>query len=424
MEIGKGTMKMTQGNAKGRGASAGTNFSAGLSDEEAQRRERLERAMEILDTADRYRIRPEAEPMPLKPTLSVDEICRRAGEHVVGRQKELRVLAEYFAMWAQRRELLLKGVDREDLPTCKSLFIAGPTASSKTYLVRTVCKVMGYRYVPTSLASLTGTGWRGVSVGDILAEAASWQVEHPGQVQVLFWDEADKHRVNEQREGGITFNPACDLLKVLDAETGTYNATGTGDASPKAGLLNLDDCVFVFAGAFSDIEELVVRPRLRRQAKSGYGLLANDSARDVARLDADDLRRELQPEDLVEWGILAELCGRSGYLLSLTALSEDELRRIVNDSPHSLERRNNLLMREGVKLSIDDQAALGLARRARSSSLGARMLDNLLQPAVAHAMTVSADCPEVAYIRIVWDEEAQCPQCVFANAHGRVLEVA
>lgn len=383
---------------------------------EEERRERMDRALALIDEA---RGRGEAPMLPEAGSggqlPTAEEVCKEVGEVAVGRDAVIRRLAEFFLLFAYVRDLILKGVDRDLLPSIRSLFLVGPTASSKTFLIRLVCKALGWHCRFISMASLTGTGWRGTSVSDTLRDAADWQVANPGRIQVLFFDEADKHKVRERGED--TFNPAIDLLSVLnrDSADGIYRgSTSTGDCS-RGFELNLDDVAFVFAGAFSGIEEKVLRPRTRREAGSGYGLLADVAAREAALLDEDSLRLALQPEDLVEWGILTELVGRASYVISMTALSEDDLRRIVNDSPRSLERRNALLMRDGVSFRIDDSAAIGMARRARESGLGARILDSMLQPVVAHAAVAVRQDADIESVLVTWDEEKKMPTCSFSR---------
>ena len=391
---------------------------------EKERRERMEHALAMVEEASA----PPPEDNPDadgtgRPTI--EEVCAKVGEIAIGRDREIRLIAEYFLLWAERRALVLKGIDRDLLPALRFLFLVGPTASSKTLLIRLISKIMKYRYVAVSLAALSGEGWRGVGVSDVLREAADWQAKNPGKVQVIFFDEADKHRVMERRLDEATFNPATALLSVLncDSDDGLYH----GSASTPNGTfdfeLNLDDVIFAFAGAFSGIEEQVLRPSLRRRAGCGYGALADPAAREAALLDDDSLRLALEPEHVVEWGILAELVGRASYVISMTALSEDVLRRIVNDSPHSLQNRNALLMPDGFDFRIDDSAALRMARRARESGLGARILDGLLQPVVAHIVSAVQSNEAIASALVTWDEAAGALACRFASVDGCALEV-
>ena len=388
---------------------------------EEDRLERMDRALTLIDEAQTPAEADRAFGTADDASLpSLNELCREVDERAVGRSGVIRQLAEFFLLFAYVRDLILKGVARDSLPSLRSLFLVGPTASSKTFLIRLMSKALGWRYVPVSMASLTGTGWRGLSVSEVLRGVASWQEKNPGQIQVILFDEADKHRVRHTRPGEETFNPANDLLCVLncDSEDGIYYGSAATGESTREFELNLNDVIFVFAGAFSGIEEKVLRPRMRKEAGSGYGLLADSAAREAALLDDDALRLALQPEDLVEWGILAELVGRASYVISMPALSEDDLRRIVNDSPHSLERRSTLLMRDGVSFKIDDAAALGMARRARESGLGARILDSMLQPVVAHAVAVVRQDDAVESVLVTWDNEEERLTCRFSRGAG------
>ena len=381
---------------------------------EAESRRRMEYALKLLDGADGLAVFAN----DACRTISVEEVCEEVALHMVGRTEETRQVVEFLRMRERIRQLIVSGCPREELPACKSMMLVGPTASSKSYLMSCVAKAMRYHYVSVSLASLTGVGWKGRSIEDVLCAIGRYQKENAGRMTLLMLDECDKHRfVEGSRSDEMTANPAVDLLKILDNESGVHHGLSEGADY----YVNLDDLIVVFAGAYQYIPE-IVRRRLAASAGSGCGFLVSGEASDIVAMDDDALRSCVSHEDLVAYGLISELVGRAGYLCLLPSLTEEELRRIVNDHPNSLEARSQRLMRTGVTLTISDEAALAMARRARKSSLGARMIENMAQPVIAHAVAVAYACKSVAAIQIGWNAVAEELVCDFVDVEGCALE--
>ena len=168
-------------------------------------------------------------------------------------------------------------------------------------------------------------------------------------------------------------------MKVLDA--GIYS--GQGDSKDGRFSFDTSRCIFIFAGAFTGIER-IVRKRLEAENPS-YGFVSCDASSSVAHLSEAELRRLVEPKDLVTWGLYVEFLGRITSIHSMDALGEDAMRLIVKGSKHSLENRFSLLFPDGTDFEIDDSATASVVQRALDTGLGARQLESLIAPLAAEA---------------------------------------
>ncbi|MDO4289988.1 MAG: AAA family ATPase [Eggerthellaceae bacterium] len=312
----------------------------------------------------------------------LEKIVAEVEEKVVGQRDQIRRIVEYFCLWIDRRQRIREGVDESELPRLSSIMLMGPTASGKTYILRTVCKAMGLPLTVVSSTTLTGTGWRGSSVESELLPVARTQEENPDAVQVVLFDEFDKMRIDRRTEreyGGFNAQPS--MLKLLDG--GIYHAH---DENTRVSYdLDTSGVLFLFAGAFSGLGKRFVAPRLRKETYATGG--THDEAISAVAYSDDEnlLRTQAKTIDLLHWGILSELTGRIGMIVPLPALTEEQLIDVVNNSRCSLQNRFAAVMPPRVDFRIDDDAAHLLAQRAIASNLGARALESEIVTYVSHA---------------------------------------
>lgn len=320
---------------------------------------------------------------------------------VVGQQSQIIAIVEYIMLWLERCRAICEGVHAAEVPRLSSLLLIGPTASGKTYVLKTICETMGLPLTVVNAALLTGSGWRGASVENELFAIAKKQDADPDGIQVVLFDEFDKLRASVRTEAD-GFNAQPDLLKALDG--GIYR--GVADDSDRTPYeLDVDRVLFLFAGAFTGLGKRFVAPRLRKQLYA----VGNDPDEDLERIayseDENLLREQAGPEDLIHWGIIPEFTGRIGSIVSLPALTEDEMVAIVNSSPRSVQNRFARLMPEGIAFVIEDDAARLIAARALESGLGARCLESIVAPhAAAAARRCKADCSLTRASIIVGDD--------------------
>lgn len=355
-------------------------------------------------------------------SVTADDIVEACKKYVVGQEDELRRVAEYACLWLARYFAQESGTPESDLPTLNALHLIGSTASGKTFICRQVFhEYLGFNYHHTSTASITGEGWKGASISNVLRQAAKDQSKLKSEISVLFWDEIDKHTQRNSRSAEPSFNPLTDLLVPLE-KTGAYAIPDQYGDSDEPDLLDTNRCIWVFAGAYEGIGERVVRKRLMDEASETYGLLADAEVKDIADMDEEELRERVTIDDLIEYGMLPEFLGRASYIVALKSLRQDDIARIVCGTPHSLEQRYGMLMPKGVKLQVTDSAARHIAQRAIDSSLGARMTNSMLAPMIARLAERARKDERAECVRVDFARQENRPEGLLLDETGLVLE--
>ena len=306
-------------------------------------------------------------------------ILRRLNRRIIGQEDFVSSLLEQTMLNIRRIRLIAQGADERTLPHLAPLFVIGSTASGKSFAIETFFKELDIELVTINAASLTGSGYYGNSLDDELSRIADL-LALPLKPVAILWDEFDKMVGASNSDS----NPQNEILKFLEGNSyrGAYQHDKRRNEETYF-TLDTSLVINVFAGAFSGIED-IVRTRLRRQNNSiGFG--SGPTARATNDLSRAELRSQVTPADLESWGMLSELCGRLGAVLSIPALDKRSLKRIVCNSENSLQERYGSLLPGRAKLVITDGAASWLAGYALNSKLGARALDHEVSALVAHA---------------------------------------
>lgn len=330
-----------------------------------------------------------------------ESVLANVEDKVVGQREQIRQIVEYLCLWFARYSAIVKGVEEDSLPRLSSQLLLGPTASGKTYIVRTLCDALSLPLTVVNSSALTGAGWRGMSIDSVLYGVAKEQIANPDGVQVVLFDEFDKVRLDQRtQQECASFNVQPDLLKVL--EGGIYH----GEADDHTVFeLDTNKVIFLLAGAFTGLGKRYVAPRLRKEAFS-FGEVEDSKLSEIAYSEDEDLlRTQVAVVDFLHWGIMSELTGRIGSIVALPALTEDQMVDIVNNSTRSLQNRFSALMPAQVNLVIDDDAARKLAKDAIDSGLGARALEGSVAPLIAHATRECYADASVLQVVITLDDE-------------------
>lgn len=296
-----------------------------------------------------------------------DEVLEECHRYVVGQDDVVREVVGLVYACLQRMEARLRGVDDLDLPRACAFMLAGTTASGKSFIMKVVSKVLGIELVSIDCSGITGVGWVGDSVSSELRRVAGVLDRAGGRPVLAFWDEADK-LVRTTKEGGRSFDSQGNFLKLLDGGPLSLPPEGQGQREV---TLDAGRVLNVFAGAFNGIEDTV-----RRRLLSGGLRLAGGGAAPGLQT-SDELRAQMNLQDLVSWGFMPEFVGRFGAVVSVPTLSRESLRLIVKGSERSLERRVSNLLGTGRAFVITDAAADEIAREAHESGLGARRIDQV-----------------------------------------------
>jgi ATP-dependent protease Clp ATPase subunit len=311
-------------------------------------------------------------------TLEPGAVAGRVKGRVLGQDEWVDSIARFAYQQAFRGYLLDSGEDPAGLPNLGVMLGMGPTASGKTFAVKSYCEETGIRCIYQSCATLTGSGWNGEDLDETLARAAAAQEEADGLPVMVVFDEADKLRMDE-RSDHQSFNAMKDFLAPLDG--GIYH--GQADSHCPSFDVDMDLLVIVFLGAFTGIEDIV---RRRLAGRGSFGLVSAGDGADASGLDVAGLRSQVTIQDLIEWGLMPEFCGRIGDIRNIPAIGEETLAHIAR----SVAGRCANVMPRGCGFGITSAAATLLARLAVRSGLGARFVNTTLNGLHAEALARAA----------------------------------
>ena len=327
----------------------------------------------------------------LRPSAVAERVC----EKVLGQDEGCRKMVSAFMLMRERCMMLRRGTDSDDLPNIRGMLIMGSTASGKSFAIKTLLKDVGMQWFMANCASLTGEGWKGDSVSNVLLLVAEWQEEHPGELCAIVWDEFDKI-VRKCSDGDESFSAMSALLKPLDG--GIQEIAGDSALRGQKSV-DMDGVINIFAGAFTGIEE-IVRKRLISELGGttvGFSSLPGDEASELRNANTEELRSRTTVKDLVEWGFPWELCGRISVIVPFKALSPQTLEDIVR-GPFLQHYRN--ITPYGCELSLSDEAIDYAVDYAVQSKLGARGIDASLGATVIDAISAANDSEVVTGISV------------------------
>ncbi|MFW0111942.1 ATP-dependent Clp protease ATP-binding subunit ClpX [Rothia sp. CCM 9417] len=322
------------------------------------------------------------------------EIFDHLQEYVIGQEAAKRALSvavynHYKRIRAQEssafeaKELL--ATDGEDVEIAKSnILLVGPTGSGKTYLAQTLAKKLNVPFAVADATSLTEAGYVGEDVENILLkliQAADGDIQK-AQRGIIYIDEIDK--ISRKADNpSITRDVSGEgvqqaLLKILEGTDASVPPQG-GRKHPQQEFLkiNTSNILFIVAGAFAGIEE-IVGGRVGRKG-IGFGASIEQAAKE------SDILTKLMPEDLLKFGLIPEFIGRLPVLATLGKLTESDLKRILTEPKNALVKQyKRMFALDGVELIFEDGAIAAIARQAVERDTGARglrsIMESILQP--------------------------------------------
>ncbi|MDO4443091.1 MAG: AAA family ATPase [Slackia sp.] len=296
----------------------------------------------------------------------LDEIASEVKRTVIGQDNAVDWLCTFAdAACARSRIVHERGVDSLSLPNIGSALIVGPTASGKSHLLKTFAKASGLLFQSIDATSITAAGYIGDSFGKQWVRASAALEENPDRNILVFIDEIDKMFAQAQtREGSAIF----DLLKPLEGGI-LEGKDDSRDGNPY--LLDCDRCVFVMAGAFTGIEDIIASRLGISRSTIGFGS-ASQNAPSEQELSEDGLRSRVSLEDIEAWGMPREMAGRLSTVRFLAALDENALRAIIRRNKHDEYAR---MLPENTRFEIDANAEALLVENALEAHYGARSIN-------------------------------------------------
>ena len=304
------------------------------------------------------------------------EMKAKLDEYVIGQEYAKKVIS--VAVYNHYKRVLTDSMDDIEIEKSNMLMV-GPTGSGKTYLVKTIARILNVPLAITDATTLTEAGYIGDDVESVLSKllaAADNDVEKAEQ-GIVFIDEIDKiakkRNTNSRDVSGEAVQQG--LLKILEgAEVEVPVGSGSKNAMVPLTTMNTRNILFICGGAFPDVED-IIKTRLNKKSSIGFQADLKD------KYDKDrNLLSKVTVEDLREFGMIPEFLGRLPILFTLEGLDEDMLVQIMKEPKNAiLKQYKKLLALDGVDLRFDDSAYHAIARRALEKKTGARALRAIIE---------------------------------------------
>ncbi|MCD6499901.1 MAG: ATP-dependent Clp protease ATP-binding subunit ClpX [Deltaproteobacteria bacterium] len=340
--------------------------------------------------------------------------------HVVGQGRPKRVLAVAVHNHYKRIDA---EVEDEDVELQKSnILLLGPTGCGKTLLAQTLARMLDVPFAMADATTLTEAGYVGDDVENVLVNLLSNAEQDVEKAQrgIIYIDEIDK--ISRKSESpSITRDVSGEgvqqaLLKIIEGTVAHVPPRG-GRKHPQQEFLKVDttDILFIVGGAFVGLED-IIEQRIGRKA-IGFGAPVK------ARKEADswELLKDVEPEDLLKFGMLPEFVGRLPVVAPLHDLDEDDMVRILTEPQNALARQYQYLMEmDGVELEFTEGALRAIAREAKKLKAGARGLRSVLERVMLDVMFEVPSNPKIHYVTITEDVVDAAAPAVMRETEGDV----